>query len=55
MIRCYVGYDPRDDNAYKVCTRSLRKNASVPVEIVPLYEAFYRKVLNRKSTVISST
>ena len=43
MIRCYVGYDPRDDNAYKVCTRSLRKNASVPVEIIPLYDWELRK------------
>ena len=43
MIRCNVGYDPRDDNAFMVCIRSLRKNASVPVEIIPLYDWELRK------------
>lgn len=35
-FRVYIGFDPRDDLAYKVCERSLRAHASVPVEVWPL-------------------
>ncbi len=36
MLRVYMGYDPRDALAFEVAARSLRKQASIPVEIVPL-------------------
>ena len=33
MIPAYVGYDEREDEAYRVCASSLREQASVPVQI----------------------
>ena len=35
-FKVYIGYDPRDDQAYKVCEASLRKHASVPVRVIKL-------------------
>jgi hypothetical protein len=35
-LRVYIGYDPRDTLAFEVCTHTLLKHASIPVEIVPL-------------------
>lgn len=36
MLRVYMGFDPRDTLAFEVAAFSLRKHASVPVEIRPL-------------------
>lgn len=38
MLRIYVGWDPRDELAYRACVASLAERASVPVEIVGLRE-----------------
>ncbi len=35
-LRVYVGWDPRDALAYEVCVRSLKRHASIPVEVIPL-------------------
>lgn len=35
-LRVWVGYDPREDGAYRVCEASIRKHASQPVDVVPL-------------------
>lgn len=32
----YVGYDPREAVAFHACTESIIRNASIPVQIVPL-------------------
>ena len=34
----YVGYDRREDPAYRVCRHSLEKRSSVPLNIVPLVQ-----------------
>jgi hypothetical protein len=36
VIRVYVGWDPRDDQAFRVCRDSLLAHASIPVEVIPL-------------------
>jgi hypothetical protein len=41
-MRIYIGYDPRDSNAYKACTESLLKYASIDVEIIPLIDKTLR-------------
>lgn len=35
-LRVYMGYDPRDTLAFEVAAHSLKKHASIPVELVPL-------------------
>jgi len=35
-LRVYMGWDPRDTLAFEVAVHSLRKHASIPVEIIPL-------------------
>jgi len=35
-IKVYVGYDPRDHDAYRVCEYTLKLHASGPVEVIPL-------------------
>ena len=36
MINIYIGYDPKEQEAYDVCEYSIRQRASVPVEIHPI-------------------
>ncbi|KAL5226010.1 hypothetical protein ABZP36_012649 [Zizania latifolia] len=35
-FRVFVGYDPREHEAYEVCRRSLLRHASVPVDVRPI-------------------
>ena len=35
-MRVFIGYDPREDEAYRVCARSLHARSSVPLDISPL-------------------
>jgi lipopolysaccharide biosynthesis glycosyltransferase len=35
-LRVYLGYDSREPESYRVAENSLRRNASIPVEVVPL-------------------
>jgi len=36
MLRVFIGYDEREADAYAVCEYSLRRHASIPVEVVPV-------------------
>lgn len=42
-IRVFIGYDPREFEAYKVAEASLRRHASVPLEVQPLTLAEMRE------------
>lgn len=35
-LRVFIGYDPAEAEAYRVCEASLRRRASIPVEVIPL-------------------
>ena len=35
-LRIFIGYDPREDEAYRVCAYSMRRRSSIPLEIHPL-------------------
>lgn len=37
-FRVYVGYDPVDDNAFRVCEQSLRAHATIPVEVIKVWD-----------------
>lgn len=43
MRRVYIGYDYREDEAYKVAEYSITRRSSVPVEIIPLNHRTLRK------------
>ena len=43
MIRVYVGWDPRDELAYRACIASLHAHASVPVDVIGLRDHLLRK------------
>jgi len=36
IARVWIGYDPKEHDAYRVAEHSLRKHASCPVEVIPL-------------------
>lgn len=36
VLRAVIGYDSREDNAYRVCWNSLRRHATIPLHIVRL-------------------
>ncbi|KAF3795098.1 CDI protein [Nymphaea thermarum] len=42
-FRIFIGYDPREDQAYNVCKHSILKHASIPVEIRPIVQSELRK------------
>lgn len=35
-LNIYIGYDPREDDAYRVCRSSILQHASIPVRIIKL-------------------
>lgn len=35
-MKVYIGFDPREPRSYEVAERSLRRHASVPLEVIPL-------------------
>ncbi|KQK19255.1 protein CDI [Brachypodium distachyon] len=37
-FRVFVGYDSREDIAYRVCRRSLLRRSSIPLEIIPIVQ-----------------
>ncbi|XP_078437930.1 nucleotide-diphospho-sugar transferases superfamily protein [Wolffia australiana] len=41
-LRVFVGYDPREAEAYAVCRRSILKRATAAVEVVPIRQAELR-------------
>lgn len=38
MLKVFIGWDQRDALAYEVCKHTLEKNATCPVEVIPLKE-----------------
>lgn len=42
-MRIYVGWDPRDELAFRACVSSLRRHSSIPLEIFPLKEYDLRR------------
>lgn len=43
-MRVYIGYDPRDELAFRACVSSLRKHASIPLDIIPLKDHELRRM-----------
>ncbi|KAL5198016.1 hypothetical protein ABZP36_001528 [Zizania latifolia] len=37
-FRVFVGYDSREDIAYRVCRRSLTRHSSMPLEVIPIVQ-----------------
>lgn len=35
-LSLFVGYDPREHDAYEVCVHSVKRNASIPLEVFPI-------------------
>ncbi len=56
MMKVYVGWDARDELAFRACVSSLRAHASESIEIIPLkeYDLRRRGIFNRAYTVESS-
>ena len=42
-MRVYVGYDPRDELAFRACVSSLRRHSSIELEIIPLKDYELRR------------
>ncbi len=42
-MRVYIGYDPRDELAFRACVSSLLKHSSIPLDIIPLREHDLRR------------
>lgn len=53
----YVGWDSREDIAYQVCRHSMLRNASVPLDIIPLVQKDLRTqgIYTRGEDPLSST
>lgn len=41
-FKIFIGYDPREHTAYEVCSHSLLKRASIPLEISPIKQSDLR-------------
>ena len=41
-FRVFVGYDPREHEAYEVCRRSLLRRSSIPLDVRPIRQADLR-------------
>lgn len=37
-FKVFMGYDPIDDKAFKACSHSLYAHASIPVQVIPIWE-----------------
>ncbi|CAN6252968.1 unnamed protein product [Urochloa humidicola] len=42
-FRVFVGYDSREDIAYRVCRRSLLRRSSIPLEVIPIVQQELRE------------
>ena len=53
----YIGYDSKEDIAYRVCKQSLLKNASINIDVksLKLYELISRKYYTRAVDPLAST
>ena len=36
MFKCYLGYEPREDDGYQVCEFSIHRRTSKPIEVIPI-------------------
>lgn len=53
MIRVFIGYDRREDQAYTVCRESIQRHASGPVDVVRLDQQWLRRIgLYRRQTFL---
>ncbi|MFQ6623790.1 hypothetical protein Gotur_003626 [Gossypium turneri] len=41
-FKIFIGYDPREDQAFEVCRHSILKRTSIPVEITPIVQSDLR-------------
>ncbi|KAJ6822657.1 protein CDI-like [Iris pallida] len=41
-FKIFIGYDPREDSAYRVCVHSLVKHSSIPLSIAPIVQSDLR-------------
>ena len=57
MLRVYIGYDSREDIAYRVARESLLRHTSIPVDVTPLVQSELRHsgVYWREPDPLSST
>lgn len=55
MISVFIGYDPRDDKAFRVAEASLKQKASIPVRVYPIREWECRKQGYTRSYTTCST
>jgi hypothetical protein len=55
-LRIFIGYDPREAAAYRVCIASLREHTSVPLDIAPvncrLLSPLYNRPHSRRAGVL---
>lgn len=42
-MKVYIGYDPRDELAFRACVSSLVEHSSIPLEIIPLKDHELRR------------
>ena len=56
-FRVFIGYDSREDIAYRVAARSLLDTSSIPLEIIPIVQGDLRRrgIHNRDKDPLSST
>ena len=56
-MRVFIGYDSRENMAYRVAKESLLKHSSIPLEITPIVQndLRYRGIYQRKFDPLSST
>lgn len=43
-LKIYIGYDPRDDLAFRACVASLHQHSSMPLDIIPLKDHELRRM-----------
>ena len=57
ILKIYIGYDSREEDAFKVCQYSIKKHASIPVQIIPLKQKDLRisGIYTRNNDSLSST
>lgn len=46
-VQCYIGYDAKEDKAYRVAKESIRKRCSTPLSIIPLRLKHLEGILTR--------
>ena len=53
----FIGYDSKEDIAYRVCKQSLLKKTSIPIKVLSLklYELVANKNYNRAIDPLAST